>query len=553
MKKRTAGLLVLGTLCIGLFVGSWMPEDDTLFTIRKNFTIFGHLYEEVATEYVDPVDPKRLMRTGIKAMLRTLDPYTVFIDESENEDIDIITEGAYGGVGLSIGMRNDRMTIISPIEGYSGYKQGVRTGDVLTHIDSAATKDLSMQDVRNLLRGEPGTTVTIQVKRPGEPNLLSFTLTRARVRLKNVTYAGFVEQDSTAGIGYVRLERFSRKAPQEVHDAIDSLRHETSLKGLILDLRDNPGGLLESAVNITDLFVAEGNVVVSTRGRDEETQQVYHSPYTPLLPKTPLVLLVNGSSASASEIVAGALQDLDRGVILGERTFGKGLVQVIKSLPYNTSLKITVSKYYTPSGRSIQSINYLHNNKDGGAVKVPDSLRKTFTTENGREVRGGGGIEPDIKVKDVAKSDLEKALLRKSAFFLYANHYTATHDSLPTPFVVTDTLFQAFRHWLSQQEFTYKTPTEQTIATLDEQLSDNRYAEATDELQALRQAITAEQTTDFGRYSDRLKLQLQHQIVARYKSPTAQIEASLAVDPQLQEALTLLENPKRYANVLDPR
>lgn len=552
MTKRTAFLVVIGTLCLGLTVGFWMPRDDTLFTIKKNFEIFSQLYEEVATEYVDPVDPGQLMQTGIDAMLETLDPYTVFIDESENENIDIMTEGSYGGVGLSVGVKNGDITVISPLEGYSAYKQGIRAGDVITRIDSVSTDELSMNDVQNMLRGEAGTTVSLEIKRTGIPEPLTFTLTRARVRLENVTYAGFIEEAPTSKIGYVRLERFARGAPEELREAIDSLERAGPLEGLILDLRNNPGGLLESAVAVSELFLPREEKIVSTRGRDGKNTRVYRSDHQPLLETTPLVIMVNESSASASEIVAGAVQDLDRGIIIGERTFGKGLVQVIKSLPYNTSLKMTISRYYTPSGRSIQAIDYKHDDVSGGAREIPDSLRKTFTTDNGRTVRGGGGIEPDVKITRTPQGELEKALTRQSAFFTYANRYTADHDSIPTPFTVEDTLLHDFEEWLKSEQFTYKTTIDRTVQQLATKLDSVDYDETGDELQALRDAITTEQQEDFNRHSTQLKEHLRTEIVSRYRGKSEQIRSSLPTDRQIDEAISVLTDSSGYHAVLTP-
>lgn len=555
MARRTAVLALLATLGVGVLVGSFVPDgaDDTFFAIKKNFTIFGSLYEEVATSYVDPVDPQQLMETGIHAMLRTLDPYTVYIDQEENEDIDIMTEGSYGGVGLSVGVRNDEVTVIAPIEGYSAYKQGIRAGDVITHIDSTSIEDLSMNAIQNMLRGEAGTTVHLRIRREGAVEPLRFELTRQRIRLENVSYTGYIDDDVQEGIGYVRLERFARQAPEEVRSAIDSLRRSGSLEGLVLDLRNNPGGLLESAVGVSDLFIPADRTVVSTRGRNGENRETYGSKSEAFLgPDVPLAILVNGSSASASEIVAGAVQDLDRGVIIGERTFGKGLVQVIKSLPYNTSLKLTVSKYYTPSGRSIQSVEYQHDDESGGAVEIADSLREAYETRAGREVRGGGGIEPDIEIADPEPSDLEEALSRKSAFFLYANHFAAQRDSIAPSFTVSDSLLRDFEAWLGDQDFSYETQVERTVERLEEHITSSNYASTSDELAALRGEIADEKESDFDRYSDRLKEELREQIFARYTGQTAQIKASLDTDRQLRRAVALLNSPDAYEAVLTP-
>ncbi|MDX1740849.1 MAG: S41 family peptidase, partial [Rhodothermales bacterium] len=417
MKQRP---IVLSGILICLLAGSFlagalMPRDDDFFAVRKSFEIYGAVYEELVANYVDRVDPERLMRAGIHAMLNELDPYTVFFDEADNADMDIITRGSYGGVGLNVGMRNGRITVIAPIEGASGYTQGVRAGDVLVRVGNRATDDLSLADVQTLMRGEPGTTVEIAVEREGVAAPIDFLLTRERVKLHNVTYSGFVQNSS---IGYIKLERFAHGAGREVRDAIETLQSEGEVEGLILDVRDNPGGLLNAAVEISELFVPAGAVIVSTNGRQDETKRVYTSRRPPLLPDTPLVILTNRLSASASEIVAGAIQDLDRGLVVGQTTFGKGLVQVVRALPYNTSLKLTSSRYYTPSGRSIQSVSYRFGHD--AETPVADSAQVGYRTTGGRVVRGSRGIEPDISV-EADPSPLEEALLRRAAFFLFAN------------------------------------------------------------------------------------------------------------------------------------
>jgi carboxyl-terminal processing protease len=339
MSRRTAsltGLVLVATLCLGVLVGSWMPRDDDFFALRKNFEIFGAVYEELVTGYVEPVGADRLMRAGLEAMLNELDPYTTFIDEADRTDARIMTQGRYGGVGLNLGRRAGTITVVSPVEGASGYKQGVRAGDALLRIADQPTDSLSVGDAETLLRGEPGSTVTIRVRRAGVTTPIDFTLTRERVTPANVSYRGFIGETEEA-IGYVKLERFTRDAGAEVRDALQALNAERPVQGVVLDLRDNPGGLLRAAVDVSELFVPQGETVVSTRGRLSETNRTYRSDRAPLFPDLPLVVLVNGFSASASEIVAGAVQDLDRGVVVGTTTYGKGLVQVIRSLPHNTS------------------------------------------------------------------------------------------------------------------------------------------------------------------------------------------------------------------------
>ncbi len=556
---RSRGLRALGftavlvvTLVAGAFVGAWTARDDDFFALRKNFEIFGAAYEELVTDYVEPLDPERMMRTGLEAMLADLDPYTTFIDEASTTDISIITRGQYGGVGLNVGTRGGQITVVAPIEGASGYKQGVRAGDVLRSVDGKATDDLSLDDVQALMRGEPGTTVTLTVAREGEPEPLEFVLTRQQVTLDNVSYRGFLRGNDDLGevqdVGYVKLDRFAREAASEVRQAVQDLQQERRLKGLVLDLRDNPGGLLDAAVDIASLFVPRGSVIVTTRGRLQETERVYRSERTPLAPDVPLVVLVNAYSASASEIVAGALQDLDRGVVMGTTTYGKGLVQVVRDLPHNTALKLTTAKYYTPSGRSIQSIDYAR----GDTVAVPDSLSRTFRTKAGRRVRDQHGIEPDVVQGVAAPSELEEALMRRAAFFFFANHYAAAHEALPAGFAADDATLGAFRAWLQAEAFDYRTDAERAVARLRKGLAENGYTETRDEVDDLMTALDEAKRDDFEEHAGDLRARLQTEIWARYLSQSEQVEAALRHDEEVRAAAALLADEARYTGILTP-
>lgn len=552
--RRHIGLLSLLVGGVALLApsGFCQPADDDYFAIRKNFTIFGRLYEELAAAYVDPLEAEQLMRTGIDAMLATLDPYTVFIDEADNEDIDIITRGRYGGVGLGVDERGGRLVVVVPFEGYSGYEQGVRPGDIIATIGGQSMEGVSSLEARNLLRGAPGTTVSIEIEREGEPGLISFVLTRSEIHLNNVTYSGWAG-DKHDGIGYARLERFTQEAGNEVREAIDRLNNEQQLKGFVLDLRGNPGGLLEAAVDVTSLFLPSGRVVVSTRGRTAETERTFTTRGAPSALDIPLIVLVDGSSASASEIVAGALQDHDRAVIVGETTFGKGLVQVVRPLPFNTSIKLTTAKYYTPSGRLIQSINYGRDARGGTADRVPDSLRHPFQTLGGRTVYDGHGIEPDVRVSLGEVGELEEALSRTAAFFLFANHYAAEHTRLPTSFAVDDDLLDEFRIYLEEEDFSYLTRAERVVEELATDLHNAGYATALDELDGLRREIKDEKEEDFERHAPRLRERLRREILTRYVGESDQIRASLDTDPQLAKALDILGDNDAYLAVLDPR
>lgn len=552
MRKRlmTSSLVVL--IAGAAFAsGYFLPRSDDFFALRKNFQIFGALYEELVAEYVDPVDIERLMRSGIDAMLDRLDPYTAFLDEADHADLDIMTRGRYGGVGLTMGVRDNRITVISPLEGASGFRQGVRAGDVVSHIDGRPTSDMSLSDVRNLLRGEPGTTVSIAVEREGAPEPISFELMREQVRVRSVSYAGFAADDTLRGIGYIKLDRFAQDSAPDVQQLIESMEQTGHLRGLILDLRGNPGGLLDAAVDISALFLPENTPIVTTRGRTAGHEREYRSRRTPIAPDLPLIILVNDESASASEIVAGAIQDHDRGIVVGAPTFGKGLVQVVKRLPYNTAVKMTTMRYYTPAGRSIQSMSYSA--LDGTAVQLADSLRRGFLTVGGRTVRDGGGIEPDLLVGHDGRSALEKALDRRAAFFYFANQYAATHHEIPQRFEVSDRLYSEFMTWLDASNFSYSTSAEHALDALREDVERSNYRGMDPHLDRIEASIEAEKTRDFDRYSNRLRERLRVEILARYASESDQVRASFDHDEQVLEALRLVEDRGLYGTLLSAR
>ncbi|MEK6566071.1 MAG: S41 family peptidase, partial [Bacteroidota bacterium] len=376
MKRRNViyvSVLVAGFLMLG-FSGN--ADNDLFLRINKGIDVFGKVYKEIAINYVDDVDPDRFMRAGIDGMLKTLDPYTVYIGEKESDELDLVTTGKYGGVGITIGNRDGMITVISLMEGFSAARQGIEVGDRIVDVDGKRVVGSSLEDVRQLVRGAPGTEVRVKIEREGAIEPLEFALMREEIPVRNVTYTGYVEK----GLGYIRLERFSRTAGDDLRNALKDLRVTGELKGLVLDLRDNPGGLLDIAVETSAKFLAESSLVVSTRGRRGDADRKYYSTEKPMLVDVPLVVLVNRGTASASEIVSGAIQDLDRGVIVGSRTFGKGLVQTITRLSDNSSLKITTARYYTPSGRCIQEIDYSHRTRDGNVVTFADSLKREFRT-----------------------------------------------------------------------------------------------------------------------------------------------------------------------------
>lgn len=548
--QRRLLIVSISVASLAVLTAGFRPGDDDLFfSIKKNLTIFGSLYEELAVGYVDPVDPERLMRTGLESMLNTLDPYTVFIDEATNEDIDIATRGRYAGVGLTVTLQQGEITVVSPIEGYSGFRQGVRAGDVIREVEGRSVTGLSPAEVTELFRGDPGTTVHLVVERHGEAQPIEFLLTREQVRVKNVTYADVLPNTR---IGYIKLERFAREAFAEVTEAVRTLQADEPLEGILLDLRDNPGGLLEAAVDISGMFVPQGTEIVSTRGRLPQTHRAYRSRRAPVLPDIPLAVLVNGNSASASEIVAGALQDLDRAVVVGERTFGKGLVQIIRPLPYNTSLKITTSKYYTPSGRSIQSVTYTHRAEDGFAVVVADSLQKVYLTAGGRTVKGGGGIQPDVALPTPEISALEEALIRKSAYFRFANRFAAERKVIPEDFVVDDAVFAGFRSWLAEEGFAFESRSEWLLDELSAESEKAGY-DVRKEVSTFEKTLAAQKDIEFERHKNRLKEELRKEILARYFGETALIRASLAHDAQVKRAAKVIADPAALRETLSGR
>lgn len=468
-------LLVVGlvaTLGVGVLIGAQMPSDDDLFALRKNFEIFGAAYEELVTGYVKPLDAAHLMRTGMEAMLDELDPYTVFIDEADNADINIITRGRYGGVGLSVGTRGGEIAVLEALQGGSGAQEGLRAGDLIKAIDGTPTADLSIEDVQNLLRGEPGSTVTLSIARAGVDEPFAVELTRRQIQLDNVTYSGFVGPPER-GMGYVRLERFTRQAGEEMRTAIQDLQDQRSLSGFVLDLRGNPGGLLEAAVDVASLFVPQDAEIVSTRGRTPKTENTYRSDRPPLVPDLPLVVLVNGQSASASEIVAGALQDHDRALLVGRRTFGKGLVQRQFDFADGSGLRLTIARFHTPSGRLIQTpyenggrqAYYAEKRRRmaGGDTSAsrqavietaPDSVK--YRTDAGRVVLGGGGIVPDELVPEETEDTFRAVVERRGLIRDFArrwadrrapslrNRWAGRPDAFARDFAMPETAYPAF-------------------------------------------------------------------------------------------------------------
>jgi carboxyl-terminal processing protease len=544
MKKKS---IVVSIALFAFIAFGFSAYESVYLQINKNIDVFGQVYKEIVTDYVDEVDPERFMRSGIDGMLETLDPYTVFLAGKDEDDIDLLTHGQYGGVGVSIGVRDGYITVLSPMEGYSAFKQGIKTGDKIIRIGDVPVIGMNVDSVKMLVRGEPGTTVKMKIEREGEKDPIDFVLVREEIQVNNVSYYGYVKD----GIGYIKLDRFSRRAGDEVHDAIREMKVKSNLKGIILDLRDNPGGLLDAAVDIVSDFAPEGSTIVSTRGRKKEEEKTFKVEGEPIAENIPLAVLVNKGSASASEIVAGAVQDLDRGVILGTRSFGKGLVQTVLPLSADASLKITTARYYTPSGRCIQEIDYLHKNKDGVFATTPDSLKREFKTAHGRFVKELGGITPDSVVAEEEPSEYFIQLLRKAMFFNFATMYVSKHPVANTDFMNGDSIMTEFEEYMKAQKFDYIDPAEKKISELQDLMKKEHFASASlSETESLLDRVKKEKVNTFSRHMDELRRELLEELSARYNGEKGRIRLSLKYDTQVQDAASLLMNSTRYQKIL---
>ena len=547
------------------FPGSPGTGDSLL---REKVTLFDFILQDINTSYVDKVDINRMFETGVNSMLGTLDPYTQFENNSQAMEMSVKTNGRYAGVGLGISATDPlakdierSIVVVSAFEGYA-FDAGVRPGDVVKQVSGKAVGDMTLEQVTDMLRGEPGTTVDLAVSREGSRGLLRFSLARRNVHIKDVPVATFVGNPKDR-IGYIRLQSFAKDAAAEVKDAIRTLMAtpgnegtEKGIKALVLDLRGNPGGLLNAAIEVSELILPQESTIVSTKGRGIGLGPVYKSSVDPILPSDiPLAVLVNGQTASASEIVAGAVQDLDQGIIVGSRTFGKGLVQNIQELPFNTALKYTVGKYYTPSGRCIQALNYEQSDGDSPleGKRVEESQRREFRTRRERVVRDGGGIEPDVEVVR-RPSFLELALQKQNMYFRFATRYAAEtkREVLPQDFSVSDGIYKDFIKFVSSSEFRYESRFDEAFDQLDGMFKDVGYDAARGKVLDLKKATESEMKSDFLRHEGDIRSQIESAVRYRFQPDSQRIIAELKGDEQLSEAIRVLKSPERYAELLSP-
>lgn len=548
-KRKT--WMVAGILLILVLTFTGLTRDEKLFQIDKNLDIYYSLVRELNLFYVDEVDPEKLIRTSIDDMLESLDPYTTYIPESEMEDFRFMTTGEYAGIGALISKHDSAVMIAEPYEGFPAQKSGLKAGDILLEVAGKNTAKMSTEDVSNLLKGPANETVRVKIQRPGEKKSFNVDIVREKIQIDPVPYYGMLDGET----GYIRFANFTVDSGERVKKIFLELKEKQGAKKLILDLRSNPGGLLNEAVNVVNLFVPKGEEVVSTRGKVKQWDKVYKATQEPVDTVMPIAVLVNRGSASASEIVAGALQDLDRAVIVGSRTFGKGLVQTTRELSYKSSLKVTTAKYYIPSGRCIQALDYSNRNEDGSVGTVPDSLISEFTTKKGRKVYDGGGIIPDIKVDLDRISSLSINLINDFLYFDFATMYANTHKSIPAPeqFEITDQLYDEFKWFVKEQKFTYKSDTEKELEKLIETAKEEKYYDiAQSEFENLKAKVEHKLDKDLEQFKEEATDILTDEIVSRYYYQKGAIQATIKSDKGIEKAKEVLAKPAAFSAVFKP-
>lgn len=548
-KTKRALLPVLGLLAIVAGILAF-NESDKYFQIAKNLDIFAAFYRELNTYYVDDLSPEKVMHKGIEAMLEETDPYTDFVPEENLDELKFMATGKYGGVGASIITSADSTTISDIYEGSPMDKAGVKAGDIILSLDGKAVKGMDQEEVSRLLKGAAGTTLDMVMKNPVTGVATAKKIIREEINVRPVSYAGIVNND----IGYIKMVQFTENSGFHVQAAFEKLKKERpGLKGVILDLRGNPGGLLDEAVNVSNIFVDKNKLIVSTKGKVKNWDREYRTSQPAVDVDIPLVVLTSRSSASASEIVAGAVQDLDRGLVVGQRSFGKGLVQTTRPLPYNAKLKVTTAKYYTPSGRCIQAIDYSHRNQEGEADLVADSLRRSFTTQGGRKVMDGGGIEPDARVEPVFLSQVAITLLRKQYIFDYATRYYYSHPSIEpiASFSLGEDEFADFLHYLDGKDYSYKTRSEEALESFQSTARKEKYYDAVaKEFETLQQKMRHDKKQDLLKNKTEIKRLLEEEIASRYSLQKGRIQRSLSWDQEVNEASRLLHHPQEYQHLL---
>ena len=542
-------LIILLIPVLAAFAFSFTPPAERYFEIARNLDIFASLFKEVNALYVDEVNPNQLIRTGIDAMLGSLDPYTNFIAEDEVETYRTLNTGQYGGIGALTRVIGNRTVVTMVYEGYPAAKNGLKIGDEVYKMDGIELAKLSVEEANQLMRGQVGTIVKLEVKRPGTSEPIQLEFMREKVKISNVPYSGMV----SGNVGYIQLVDFTPDAAKEVKNAVVSLK-EQGAKSIVLDLRDNPGGLLFEAVNICNIFIPKGKRVVTTRGKTQESNVAYETLNNPVDLEIPVAVLINRGSASASEIVAGTLQDYDRAIIIGEKSFGKGLVQLPRPLSYNTQVKITTAKYYTPTGRCIQVLDYTHRRSDGSAGPIPDSLKQEFKTTHGRIVYDGGGIDPDIVIDGQDAATLTQVLYGSGFIFDYASLYASEHSSIvpARDFKLTDKEYEEFVLWVKSKHYNYRSPVEIELSELKEQAKRERYYEdLRGQFEQISELIKESRKKDLYTFKDQIKMLLEQDIVSRYYLEKGSTEVEFKYDADIKRSIEILNDSREYKKTLN--
>lgn len=552
--KGAKGFIAGAALSATAFMFIRAQNSDPYFEIAKNLDIYTNLFKELNTFYVDPIEPGKLVKTGVDAMLQELDPYTNFISEADVEEYEIMTTGKYGGIGANMQRKGNDIYVADVYENSPAHKAGLHPGDMVESIDGQSLKGKTIEDLGSLLKGSPGTQLKMKVKDAYTQIVSEKLITRGEIEISSVPYAGLVGAQND--IAYVRLTQFTQQCGNAVKDAYDSLKKvQPSLRGMVLDLRNNPGGLLDEAVNICNIFIDKGQSVLTTRYKIEEMNKEYKTTIQAWNKDLPLTVLVNKSSASASEIVAGTIQDLDRGVVIGERSYGKGLVQVTRPLGFKSHLKLTVARYYTPSGRCIQALDYTRRNADGSVGLIADSLKKTFKTRGGRNVLSGGGVTPDVAVTDEPMSLIAVTLYTKNYIFDYATDYASKHKTIaePNKFALTDEEFNQFAKWVENKDYSYKSETELQLDSLKKTALKEKYFDnVKSEFDALKNKLSHDKKQDLIKHKEQVKHILESEIASRYYYTRGRMAQAMQYDKELEKAVTLINTPAEYSKLLKP-
>jgi carboxyl-terminal processing protease len=546
-RKYIIGLSVI-LIILSLLFSSYYERDKD-FKIVKNLDIFYNMFKELNLFYVDELDPQELIEESIDGMLESLDPYTTYIPADEKQDFTFQTTGQYGGIGALIQKDEDYVIISEPYKGFPADKAGLIAGDMIISINGESAKDKGIREVSNLLKGTPNTDVNVTIKRPVLDKEIDVVITREKITINSVAYYDILE-DKT---GYIKLRKFTDGATQELKSALTDLRDNKDANAIILDLRNNPGGLLKEAVSISNLFIEKGKVVVKTKGKIEKWSETHETTDQPFDEDIKLIVLINGASASASEIVAGCMQDYDRAVVVGEKSFGKGLVQTTRPLSYNAQLKVTTARYYIPSGRCIQSLDYFNRNEDGSAAHMPDSLATEYKTENGRSVFNVGGISPDITVDSEEMSNIAVSLYTKRIIFDFATRVAAKYDTIPPPsdYLISDALYAEFKNFIKDKDIDYQTQSDKKLKELISAAKKEKYYNVAEkEIENLKNKLAHDVNKDLVVFEDEIKKLLTEEIVGRYYYQEGKIITALRFDPQVDSAKNVATAAGKYENIL---